>query len=425
LHFRDLPSQVDRFLLCFLYLSLSQVINGTADANQKRASVIKVLAEEIRTSMKFKMEMWEKNPRRKKALAVMATRAKEGMLTMKKPRIIFLSIILSTWATVSAVAQAQEKSPFVRLDAALNDIVPPDVKVEKLADGFRFTEGPVWVRKGGYLLFSDIPGNVIHKWNPADGKVSVLLEKSGFTGSDATGVGREVITEGPEVFYNIGSNGITLDRQGRVVYNAMGDRQIVRLEADGRRTVLASHYEGKRLNSTNDLVYKSDGSLYFTDPPSALRGGDNDPKKELPFTGVFMLKDGKLQLLIQDIRPNGLTFSPDEKYLYVADTNKRSVVRYEVRPDGTVANGQVFIDMSSEKTPGGPDGMKVDEKGNLYSTGPGGVWIISPAGKHLGTLVFPERPANFAFGDADGKTLYVTARRGLYRIRLKIPGIRP
>ena len=188
---------------------------------------------------------------------------------------------------------------------------------------------------------------------------------------------------------------------------------------------MASHYEGKRLNSTNDLVYKSDGSLYFTDPPSALRGGDNDPKKELPFTGVFMLKDGKLQLLTKDIRPNGLAFSPDEKYLYVADTTNRSVVRYEVQPDGAVANGQVFIAMSSDKAPGGPDGMKVDQKGNLYSTGPGGVWIISPEGKHLGTLVFPERPANFAFGEADGKTLYVTARRGLYRIRLKIPGIRP
>ena len=343
---------------------------------------------------------------------------------MRKPGIIFLSIILSTWATVLAAAQAQEKSPVVRLDAALDDIVPPDVKVEKLADGFRFTEGPVWVRKGGYLLFSDIPGNVIHKWNAADGKVSIFLDKSGFTGTDPTGVGREV-TEGPEVFYNIGSNGITLDRQGRVVYNAMGDRQIVRLEEDGRRTVLASHYEGKRLNSTNDLVYKSDGSLYFTDPPSALRGGDNDPKKELPFTGVFMLKDGKLQLLTKDIRPNGLAFSPDEKYLYAADTAKRAVMRFEVQPDGAVANGQVFIAMSSDKAPGGPDGMKVDQKGNLYSTGPGGIWIISPEGKHLGTLVFPERPANFAFGDADGKTLYVTARRGLYRVRLNIPVIRP
>jgi gluconolactonase len=325
---------------------------------------------------------------------------------------------------IDASYQQKALSPAIRLDSALDDIVPPGAKVEKLAGDFGFLEGPVWIRKGGYLVFSDIPGNVIHKWNPTDGKVSTLLKPSGFTGSDATGVGRQS-TNGTTTFYNIGSNGIAMDPQGRLVFVAMGDRQIVRLEQDGRRTVLASHYEDKRLNSGNDLVYKSNGSLYFTDPPSGLRDGDNDPTKELPYNGVFLLQGGKLQLLTKDVKwPNGIAFSPDEKVLYVADITTRTVVRFEVQPDDTVAKGRVFVDMSPDKAPGNPDGMKVDQKGNLYCAGAGGIWIISPEGKHLGTLWFPEQPANFDFGDADGKTLYVTARSGLYRIRLMIPGAR-
>ena len=331
-------------------------------------------------------------------------------------------ILLSVAATVSAAAHAQEKGPVVRLDPALDAIVASDAKVETVAEGFGFTEGPVWVRKGGYLLFSDIPANVIHKWSPGDRKVSVFLDKSGFTGTDPTGVG----ALRPDGRALIGSNGLTVDRQGRVIFCAHGDRQIVRLEADGRRTTLASHYEGKRLNSPNDVVLKSDGALYFTDPPAGLRGRDQDPKKELPYNGVFLLKGGKLQLLIQDLPfPNGVTFSPDEKVFYVNSAADRKIFRLEVKPDGTVANRQLFMDMTSDKAEGNPDGMKVDEKGNLYSTGPGGIWIMSPAGKHLGTIAFPEVPANLAFGDADGKTLYVTARTGLYRIRLQIPGVRP
>ena len=354
---------------------------------------------------------------------------------MRKLSIIRLAAItLSAIATVSAtlppIAEAQEESPVIRLDSALDNIVPSGAKVEKLAGGFGFLEGPVWVPKGGgegegYLVFSDIPGNVIHKWDPASGKVSVLVERSGFTGSDPTGVGRQQ-TNGVDVFYNLGSNGIAMDPQGRLVVSAMGDRQIVRLEEDGRRTVLASHYQGKRLNSTNDLVYKSNSSLYFTDPPSGLRNGDTDPKKELPYNGVFLLKDGKLVLLTQDIRhPNGLAFSPDEKYLYVAGLRTRTIMRFDVQPNDTLANGRVFVDMSLDKAIGNPDGMKVDQQGNVYCSGAGGIWVIPPQGKHLGTLVFPERSANMVFGDADGKSLYVTARAGLYRIRLKIPGLRP
>jgi gluconolactonase len=189
---------------------------------------------------------------------------------------------------------------------------------------------------------------------------------------------------------------------------------------------LAGQYEGKRLNSPNDLVYKSDGSLYFTDPPAGLRDGDKDPKKELPFNGVYLLKGGQLQLLIKDmVLPNGVALSPDEKYLYVNDTVKKIIMRYEVQKDDTITHGQVIVDMNSDKAPGAPDGMKVDEKGNIYCTGPGGFWIISPDGNHLGTILTSELPANLAFGGEDGKTLYLTARTGLYRIRLNIPGIRP
>jgi gluconolactonase len=327
---------------------------------------------------------------------------------------------------LSMGAAAQGKPVVVRVVPALDAIVPADARVERVATGFGFSEGPVWVRRGGFLIFSDIAANVIHRWNPADGAVSVFLDKSGFTGADASDVGGEQTNARGERIYLIGSNGVTVDPQGRVAFNAMGDRQVVRVEGDGRRTVLASHFEGKRLNSTNDLVYKRNGSLYFTDPPSGLRRRNEDPKKELPFNGVFLLKDGTLQLLAKDlVNPNGIALSPDEKVLYVNSSADRKIFRFEVRPDDSIANGRLFVDMSAEQAPGVPDGMKVDERGNLYSTGPGGIWVISPEGKHLGTLVFPEQPANLAFGDADGRTLYVTARSSVYRIRLQGPGIRP
>ena len=219
---------------------------------------------------------------------------------------------------------------------------------------------------------------------------------------------------------------MTLDPQGRVTLNAMGDRQVVRIEADGRRTVLASHYQGKRLNSTNDLVFKRNGSLYFTDPPSGLRGRNNDPKKELPFNGVFLLKGGTLHLLAGDLgNPNGIALSPDERTLYVNSTVDRKIFSFDVNPDDTVSNRRVFVDMTADTSPGTPDGMKVDQRGNVYSTGPGGIWVMTPQGRHLGTLVFPEQPANLAFGDADGKTLYVTARTSLYRVRLNVAGVSP
>ena len=192
--------------------------------------------------------------------------------------------------------------------------------------------------------------------------------------------------------------------------------------------MLAAKYEGKRLNSPNDAVYKSDGALYFTDPPYGLVKQDQDPKKELAFNGIYRLAQGKLQLLYKDLtRPNGIAFSPDEKHLYVgnSDASRKIWMRFEVKPDGTIANGKVFYDVTKESAEGLPDGMKVDQKGNLYCTGPGGIWVFSPDGKHLGTIRPPEVPANLAWGDRDGKTLYITARTGLYRVRTNVAGMRP
>jgi gluconolactonase len=303
--------------------------------------------------------------------------------------------------------------------------VLPDAKIERITETYGWTDGPVWVSAGGYLLFSDISANLIYKWAPGAARATVFLERSGFTGPDVTGVG-PLQNNGHRDFYQIGSNGLTLDRQGMVVICAQADRQIVRLEQDGRRTVLAAQFEGKRLNSPNDVIFKSDGALYFTDPPAGLRGRDKDPKKELNFNGVFLLKDGKLDAIVRDLPlPNGIALSQDERFLYISDTVKKVLLRFDVQPDDSVANGKLFADMSSEKAPGAVDGMKVDQKGNVYSTGPGGVWIISPEGRHLGTIAFPEDASNLAFGDSDGKMLYVTARSSVYRLHLIVSGARP
>jgi gluconolactonase len=342
---------------------------------------------------------------------------KNKMLALVAAAVVFFAI---------TTARAQNFGEVVRVDPAADAIIPADAKVEKLAGDFQFVEGPIWVHsKGqGYLLFSDIPANVIRKWDPKGG-VSVFLEKSGFTGADASNVGGQT-NNGFGMVTLIGSNGITLDKQGRIVFCQHGDRQISRLERNGKRTVLASRYEGKRLNSPNDLVFKSDGSLYFTDPTAGLRLQDKDPARELPFAGVYRVSKGKVQLLAKDFtRPNGIAFSPDEKYLYVNDTAKKIIMRFDVQPDGGVMNGQVITDMNSDTAPGAPDGMKVDQKGNIYCTGPGGFWIMSPDGKHIATVKTKELPANLNWGDDDAKTLYLTARTGLYRIRLNIAGVRP
>ena len=309
----------------------------------------------------------------------------------------------------------QVETRVIRKDPGLDAILAPGTKIEKLATGFLFTEGPVWDREGGYLLFSDPNNNLIYRWAQDDG-VSVYRTHSGYTGMD---IGQ---------YSQPGSNGLTLDKEGRLTINEHGNRRVTRLEKNGVLTVLADRYEGKRLNSPNDLVYRSDGALYFTDPPFGLPKFFDDPRKELPYSGVFCLINGQLKLVSTDFSgPNGLAFSPDEKYLYVDnwDVKKKTVIRYEVQQDGTLLNGKVFINATGEPGEDAWDGMKVDQLGNLYLSGPGGLWIVSPAGKHLGTIIGQEHPHNMAWGDEDGKTLYLCAQTGLYRIRFKIAGIRP
>lgn len=295
-----------------------------------------------------------------------------------------------------------------RKSPALDGILPADLALEHLATGFQFTEGPVWVAAEDSLLFSDPNDNTIYRWNEDTG-VSVFRVKSGYAGAN---IGE---------YRQPGSNGLTLDAEGRLTIAEHGNRRISRLEPKGQVTVLADRYEGKRLNSPNDLVYTSDGSLYFTDPPFGLPRVYDDPRKELPHQGVYRLKDGVLTLLSTDLRgPNGLAFSPDERYLYVAnwDEQHKVVMRYDVKADGTLANGRVFFDMTGAPGEEALDGVKVDRAGNLFASGPGGLWIISPVGVHLGTVTGPELAANMAWGDEDGKTLYLTARSGLYRMRV-------
>jgi len=306
-----------------------------------------------------------------------------------------------------------------RKDAALDAILSPSAQFEKLATGFSFTEGPVWVphKDGteGYLLFSVPNDNTIYRMT-ADGEASVFRTKSGYSGFN---IGE---------YHQPGSNGLALDRQGRLTIDQHGNRRIIRVEPRGNITVLADRYEGKQLNSPNDLVYKSDGALYFTDPPFGLPKVFDDPRKELPFSGVYRVADGKVQLVASDLdAPNGLAFSPDEKYLYVDNWNekKKIVMRYPVLPDGSLGKGTVFFDMTFVPGETALDGLKVDQQGNVYVCGPGGIWVLSPEGKHLGILTTPEEAHNMAWGDDDGKTLYVTALSSIYRIRTNVAGIRP
>ena len=265
---------------------------------------------------------------------------------------------------------------------------------------------------GNHLLFSDPNENRIYKYTSI-GELSVFREKSGYDGADIAEYGQP------------GSNGLTFDPQGRLTINQHGKRRVIRVESDGRDTVLADRYQNKRLNSSNDLVYRSDGTLFFTDPPFGLPRFFDDRRKELPFSGVFAVYKGELKLLTTDFTgPNGIAFSPDEKYLYVTnwDDKKKWIMRYEVQPDASLKNGKLFFDMTSAVGEDALDGMKVDVRGNLYVSGPGGLWIISPEGRHLGTIFAPMHPHNLAWGDADRRTLYLAAKTGLYRIRLNIPG---
>ncbi len=312
-----------------------------------------------------------------------------------------------------------------RLDPRLDAVIAPGAAMEVIANGFDWTEGPLWVRAdGGYLLFSDIPPNRILKWQEGRG-TQIYLEQSGYLGPIPRP--NNVAPDEP------GSNGLTLDPRGRLVLCQHGNRQVARMDAPlskpkAKYVPIADRYEGKRLNSPNDLVYHTDGSLYFTDPPYGLTRKMEDTEKQLDFQGVYRVsKDGKLTLLTKELsRPNGIAFSPDHKTLYVANSDPQRAIwmAYDVKPDGSIANGRVFFDATSWVGPqrkGLPDGMKVDTQGHLFATGPGGVHIFDKEGKHLGTLATGEATSNCAFGE-DGSTLFITADMYVLRLRLKVKG---
>lgn len=268
------------------------------------------------------------------------------------------------------------------------------LEMQEVASGLQFTEGPVWLPEGA-LLFSDIPASIIYRLRPGE-PPAPWRSPSG------------------------NSNGLTLDRQGRLLACEHGNRRVSRTEADGRVISLAERYAGGRLNSPNDIVVRSDGIIYFTDPPYGIA----PEEREQPCNGVYrLLPDGALDLLVDDFdRPNGLAFSPDERVLYIDDSPRRHIRAYDVAADGSLHNGRLWADMASPEV-GSPDGMKVDMEGNLYCTGPGGLWVFRPDGERVGIIQGPQLPANLAFGGADRRTLYLTARTAIYTLRTQNPGV--
>ena len=315
-------------------------------------------------------------------------------------------------ASIGAASAASDQTPAItRLDPALDAVIAPGTRIEVVATGFKFTEGPMW--REGRLWFSDLSDDKVIAVSPA-GKVKTLIEHAG---------GLNPFPPGSF----LGSNAMVTDKDGSVLLVQQGGRKIVRLDAKLQPTVLIDKYDGKRLNSPNDLVFAADGARWFTDPPFGLPQMDKDPAKELAFNGVYRYADGKLTAAIRDLTlPNGLAFSPDGKTLYVANYGpKRFVNAYSVAADGSVSNARTVIEYGpDEKGQGGPDGLKVDRSGNLWTTGPGGIRIVTPQGKVLGQIVLPEVAANLAFAD-DGRTVYITASTSIYRLKSLTPGVMP
>lgn len=328
------------------------------------------------------------------------------------------ALVFSTFLLMSIVTFAQNKTigQIIRLDPALDNLIDKEAKIEVLGEGFVWSEGPVWIKNGGYLLFSDVPANTVYKWKAGE-KITEFLKPSGYTG---------IMPYGDEP----GSNGLTINNLGQLVSCEHGDRRISAMPLDigGKRT-LADNFQGKRFNSPNDIVQKSNGDYYFTDPPYGMPKKENDPSRETPLFGVYRIgKNGVVSLIIKDLtRPNGLAFSPDEKTLYVAqsDPDRAYLMSYPVLADGKVGKGKILFDatpMVKEGLKGLPDGLKIDKKGNIFTTGPGGVLVISPAGKLLGRIETGEATANCAFGN-DGSTLYITADMYLLRLQTKTVGV--
>lgn len=332
-------------------------------------------------------------------------------------RMGFLALLAVSITAAAQPAAAKTLGEVERLDPAFERLVPAGAAIEVLAEGFTWTEGPVWVpepQAGGHLLFSDIPRNSIFRWKAGEG-IQLFLCPSGYTGRDF--YGREP-----------GSNGLVLDPSGRLVLCEHGDRRVSVLTPGGGKRTLADSYQGKRLNSPNDAVFSSRGDLYFTDPPYGLPGGWEDPRRELDFCGVYRLaKDGGLELLTREMtRPNGIALSPDDKTLYVAQSDPKAALwrAFPLLADGTVGAGRDLFDATHwvPGRPGLPDGLAVDQRGHLWATGPGGVLVLTSEGKLLGRLNTGRPTANCAFGD-DGKTLYITADTFLCRVRTLATGL--
>ena len=332
--------------------------------------------------------------------------------------LVITSLMASGAGTAAAADKPAKEYPsfgeIKRLDPKLDKLIPAGAKLEKLASGFEWAEGPVWVKKGGYLLFSDIPNNAIMKWVPGDDAATTFLKPAGYTGSEARGG-------------ETGTNGLFVDSKGRLTMCQHGDRRVARWE-DGKFVTLADKYEGKRLNSPNDGVFKSNGDLYFTDPPYGLEKGKDDPKRELDFCGIYRVTpEGKLTLLSKEMTfPNGITFSPDEKTLYVAQSDPAAAIwrAFEVKEDGTLGKSRVLFDSTAAVKAGKkglPDGLKTDQQGNIFATGPGGVYVFSAAGDHLGTIDTGEATANCNWGE-DGSVLYITADMYLGRVKTTTKG---
>ncbi|MBL7815705.1 MAG: SMP-30/gluconolactonase/LRE family protein [Saprospiraceae bacterium] len=326
---------------------------------------------------------------------------------MKNKLILFFLLM-----TITSFAQPKTIGQVVRLDPSLDDLIDKNAQIEVLADGFKWSEGPAWLKKDNCLIFSDVPTNTIYKWKEGEG-IAPYLKPSGYTG-------RGDYSREP------GSNGLTISLDGKIIACEHGDRRVTIMptEGGGKKT-LADNHQGKRFNSPNDVVQKSNGDVYFTDPPYGLPKQENDPSRETGIFGVYRIaKNGTVTLLVNDLtRPNGLAFSPDESILYVAqsDPDRAYIMAYPVLKNGILGKGKIFFDatpMSKQGLKGLPDGLRVDDKGNLFTTGPGGVLIISPKGKLLGRIDTGQPTANCGWGD-DGSTLYMTANMYLCRIKTK------